>query len=352
MSRAFRDLLKTIGSGQHTRRDLTRSEAKAATRMMLLGEATPTQIGGFLIAHRIKRPTGEEMAGMLDAYEELGPSLPALDLACPLTIFGHPYDGRSRTAPIAPLIALLLAAAGLPVLLHGSGSCPTKYGLPLVEIWQGLGVNWRGLSLSQVSTLLSKTGVGFLYLPDHFPLAQQLMSHRDEIGKRPPLATLELIWTPYQGPCHLIFGYVHPPTESIALEAFQLRGLQVFTAVKGLEGSCDLPRERTAILNQSFERRLLKAVEYGLGGSEVPLEGLDPLISQMQGLLTGQLPVLHASVIWSSGYYLHRLGKAPTVSAGLEQADRLLSSGAVLAKLNHLQTELAALSTSVPFVSL
>ena len=80
MSDRFRELLKTIGSGTHTGKNLTRQEAAAAMGMMLLGEATPAQIGAFLIAHRIKRPTGEELAGMLDAYNELGPKLKSLSL--------------------------------------------------------------------------------------------------------------------------------------------------------------------------------------------------------------------------------------------------------------------------------
>jgi anthranilate phosphoribosyltransferase len=60
MSIAFRELLKTIGSGPHTGENLSRDETAAATRMMLTQEATPAQIGAFMIAHRIKRPTGEE----------------------------------------------------------------------------------------------------------------------------------------------------------------------------------------------------------------------------------------------------------------------------------------------------
>ncbi len=67
MSDRFRELLKKVGSGQHTKKDLTRSEAATATQMMLQQEATPAQIGAFMIAHRIKRPTGIELAGMLDA---------------------------------------------------------------------------------------------------------------------------------------------------------------------------------------------------------------------------------------------------------------------------------------------
>ncbi len=76
-------------------------------------------IDAFLIGHRIKRPTGEELAGMLDAYDELGPKLQPLS-GSPITlVLGISYDGRTRTVPISPLIALLLATAGQPVVMHG-----------------------------------------------------------------------------------------------------------------------------------------------------------------------------------------------------------------------------------------
>ena len=71
MSDEFRELLKRVGSGTHTSKDLTRTEAATATEMMLLQSATPAQIGAFTIAHRIKRPTPEELAGILDTFDLL-----------------------------------------------------------------------------------------------------------------------------------------------------------------------------------------------------------------------------------------------------------------------------------------
>ena len=57
MTNKFREFIQKVGSGTHTSDNLTRAEAATATKMMLLGEATPAQIGAFLIAHRIKRLT-------------------------------------------------------------------------------------------------------------------------------------------------------------------------------------------------------------------------------------------------------------------------------------------------------
>ncbi len=337
MSTSFRDLLKLVGSGQHTSKHLTRSEAAQATRMMLLGEATPAQIGAFLIAHRIKRPTPDELAGMLDAYDDLGPQLPVLDLDRPLAVFGHPYDGRSRTAPVAPLVALLLATVGSPNLLHGSDRCPTKYGLPLVELWRQLGVDWTKLTLDQVARCLEQVGIGFIYLPRHYPQAQTLMIYRDQIGKRPPLATLELIWAPYNGPFHLICGFVHPPTEASMIKTFELRQVKHFTTVKGLEGSCDLARDRTAILSEDHHRVLLKARDYQLAGSEVGLESVDYLVEQVHQCLQGHPSELEPAILWCGGYYLYRLGHTESLAVGIELAQDLLRSGKVLSTLQKLQ---------------
>jgi anthranilate phosphoribosyltransferase len=149
MSQVFRELLKKVGSGAHTSESLTRAEAETAACMILQQEATPIQVGAFLIAHRIKRPTGTELAGMLDAYEALGPQVAEIESSQPVAVFSVPYDGRSRTAPILPLTALVLAAAGCPVLMHGGDRVATKYGVPLLELWQSLGVDWSGASLEQ-----------------------------------------------------------------------------------------------------------------------------------------------------------------------------------------------------------
>jgi anthranilate phosphoribosyltransferase len=52
---------------------------------------------------------------------------------------------------------------------------PTKYGIPLIEIWQGLGVDFSSVSLTQMEQLFKTTGLGFIYLPQHFPEAQALV---------------------------------------------------------------------------------------------------------------------------------------------------------------------------------
>ncbi|QIR39586.1 anthranilate phosphoribosyltransferase family protein [Tolypothrix sp. PCC 7910] len=341
MSNLFRQLLKKVGSGNHTGENLTRAEAATATKMMLLGEATPAQIGAFLIAHRIKRPTPEELAGMLDAYNELGPKLQPIAAERPVIVLGIPYDGRTRTAPISPIIALLLAAVGQPVIMHGGDRLPTKYGLPLAEIWQGLGVDWTTLPLVKTQQILEKTGIGFVYAPKHFPLNQSIWDYRDQLGKRPPLATMELIWCPYAGDVHIIPGFVHPPTEALFQETLALQNVTKYTLVKGLEGSCDLPRDRTAIIGLSsntgvLERLHLAPRDYGFTTKNVPLETTAELLSEMQEVLAGKPTELMQTALWNGGFHLWRSGISPDMRSGIAKASELLTTGVAAAKLQEL----------------
>ncbi|MBF2051001.1 MAG: anthranilate phosphoribosyltransferase family protein [Elainella sp. C42_A2020_010] len=343
MSDAFRDLLRKVGSGSHTSENLTRTEAANATYWMLTQTATPAQIGAFMIAHRIKRPTGEELAGMLDAYDQLGPKLTAIQANYPAVVMGIPYDGRSRTTPLSPLTALILTAVGCPVVMHGGRRMPTKEGVPLVEIWQELGVDWTVLSLDQVQQVFAQTLLGFVYLPTHFPLAEALVPYREQIGKRPPFATVELFWCPYAGEALLVSGFVHPPTEEMARAAFALRGTQRFMTVKGLEGSCDLPRDRTCIVGLSqpdaepnFERLLLHPRDYGFAGLEVPLLPTPELVAAMQTVLQGQPSDLMDAAIWNGGFYLWQCGYCADLESGFGAAKAILSSGKAAEKLAEI----------------
>jgi anthranilate phosphoribosyltransferase len=345
MSIHFRELLKKIGSGPHTGKNLSREEAKEATKMMLLQEATPAQIGGFMIAHRIKRPTPEELAGMLDAYEELGPRLLTENLPFdhPVVVFGNPYDGRDRTAPVTPITSLILASEGVPVIMHGGDSMPTKHGIPLIRIWRDLGVNFSHLSLNKVTDLLTKTGLGFIYLRDHFTLAQNLVPYRDEIGKRPPLASLELIWSPCVNNFHLVSGFVHPPTETRALETFALKNITQFTTIKGLEGSCDLPLGRTAIIGLgkadfSIERLHLHPQDYGFSNHDVSLESEEYLIVNLANIIKGNKSELTEAAIYNGGFYLWCLGVCSDLKTAFNRAETIINSGQLKDKLAQIKS--------------
>ena len=261
-------------------------------------------------------------------------------------VLGNPYDGRSRTVPVTIITALILATANIPVVLHGGDCMPTKYGLPLIKIWQGLGVDFSRANLAQAQSTYAQTKVGFIYLPQHFVEADNFVTFREQIGKRPPFATAELAWCPIASDVHLVAGFVHPPTEERFRETFKIRDRQDYTLVKGLEGSCDLSRNRTGIIFmgqsqagiEDSNRFLLNPSKYGFGGSDIAFESDTQAIALIQAVIAGEDNSLLPSAILNGGFYLWRFKIAPTLELGFHLAAEMLETGEVAQKLAQIKS--------------
>lgn len=328
--RRLRELLGAIGSGERTGRNLSREEAAEALELLLAEGVNPAQAGAFLIAHRLRRPEPQELAGMVDTYRRLGPRL---EVAGRRTVsFGVPFDGRSRTAPVLPLTALLLAAAGLAVVLQGGDPMPVKYGLTQAEALAALDLDLRGLAWPRVQALFGRHGLALLHQPRHFPAAERLVPLRVAIGKRPPIATLELLWSCCPDGDLQVSGFVHAPTEALIHDCLTAVGTPEVITIKGLEGGVDLPTSRVAIAAHrrggDSERLLLQARDHGLRSPEPELHSLAAWREQALDALNGEGPLLE-SLLWNGGFQLWRSGLAGDLAAGLAEAERLVQEGAV-----------------------
>ena len=333
----FKVYLRKIGSGEHTSKGLSRDEARHALELILDEQASPAQIGAFLIAHRIRRPEPQELTGMLDVYRQRGPKLSS---AKPAISFGMPFDGRTRTAPIYPLTALLLSAAGIPVVLQGAGRMPVKYGVTAQELFAAMGIDWSGRRLEWLQESLEVHQLALIHQPDQFPAAETLISYREDLGKRPPVASLELLWTAHHGEHLLVSGFVHPPTEARAWEALMLAGETNVLTVKGLEGSTDLPISRACITGRSMgenhERLILHPRDHNCYGPDNLWDGMEGWIPQALAALGGQ-GELSTALEWNCGVYLWQTGSSSSLDAGLNDARQLMSSGAGLQQLEKLR---------------
>ena len=127
-----------------------------------------------------------------------------------------------------------------------------------------------------------------------------------------------------------------------------MRGIDNYTLVKGLEGSLDLPRERTAIIALSqpseagFERLLLHPRDYGFAGTDVPLESTPQLLAQLQEVLKGKPSELTTSAVWNGGFYLWRCGICSDLPTAFAKAEALLMEGAVAEKLEEVREAIAS----------
>ncbi len=340
--RRFRELIAALGSGERSGRALSRTEASEALDLLLDGRCSDAQAGAFLIAHRLRRPEPQELAGLLDSYRRRGPRLAATPRR--VLSFGVPFDGRSRSAPLLPLVALLLVTAGVGVVLHGGGPMPVKYGFTTAEALAALGLDRRDLAWGEVNRHFAQEGLALLHQPAHFPAAERLVPVREQIGKRPPIATLELLWSCHDGPHLQVSGFVHAPTEPLARLALAATGQDELLLIKGMEGGVELPTNRVAIASHRWggdsERLILRARDHGLGAPEVPLESVAQWQGQARDALTGSGPLL-PGLIWNGGFLLWRAGISESLQAGLTLAERLLEDGAVEQRRRQLAGELA-----------
>ena len=335
----FKQHLRKVGSGEHTSKGMSREEAADAMELMLQGEATPAQIGAFMIAHRIRRPEPQELTGMLDIYRAQGPVLQSTAGSRAPLCFGMPYDGRTRTAPIYPLTTLVLLASGQPVVLQGGERMPIKYGITAMNLFGLLGLDLKGLSLSQVQEGFEAYGFALIHQPDHFSIADSLIGYREDLGKRPPVASLELLWTAHEGAHLLVSGFVHPPTESRAWEALKLAGETDVLTVKGLEGGTDLPIGRACITARvrhgEAERQILHPRDHDCHDADVEWANDELWKDQALEALSNRGPLSDA-LRWNAGAYLWFAGLSDTLETGIQNAAAVLEEGKALEQLHQL----------------
>lgn len=342
----FRELIAKIGSGERTSTGLSRTEAAEALTRLLQGQASEAQAGAFLMAHRLRRPRPCELAGLVDAYRALGPILQPSTR--PVISFGVPFDGRSRTAPLLPLTALLLNAANLAVVLQGGDPMPVKYGVTNAELLAALGLPLARLDWNATAALFADEGLALLHQPRHFAAAERLIPFREQIGKRPPIATLELLWSCYPNTHLQVSGFVHAPTEHMMWDTWALLGQDNGITVKGLEGGVDLPTSRVCIAAhrqngaEPPERLILQARDHGLRAHELELTNLGDWTDQAREALHGRGP-LHKPLIWNGGVHLWRSGQQASLEAGLAQAEALISSGRLKQRRADLERRLQTL---------
>src|SRR5687768_8636726 len=116
-------MLRELGRGARAARALSREQARGVFAAMLAGEIDELRLGALLIAYRIKGETAEELCGMLDAaHTTLAPQWPSPPAAANSPVVIASYNGARRLPNLVPLLAMSLAARGVPVLVHGDAA--------------------------------------------------------------------------------------------------------------------------------------------------------------------------------------------------------------------------------------
>src|ERR671936_2139816 len=172
------DDLKSIIGKVATGATLSREEAASAFDVMMSGEATPSQMGGLLMALRVRGETVDEIAGAVTAMRAKMLKVDAPANAIDVVGTGGDASGSYNISTCA---AFIVAGAGVPVAKHGNRALSSRSGS--ADVLAALGVNIE-LTPEGVSRCIKQAGIGFMFAPAHHPAMKNVGPTRVELGTR------------------------------------------------------------------------------------------------------------------------------------------------------------------------
>ncbi|MEV7825820.1 anthranilate phosphoribosyltransferase [Microbacterium enclense] len=220
------DLLSSLLAGD----DLSVSESTWAMRQVMAGEATPSQLAGFLIALRAKGETVEEIVGFRDAILEAAVPLPVR--AEVLDIVGTGGD-RFGTVNVSTMAAVVAAASGVPVVKHGNRAASSASGSS--DVLSSLGIA-LSLAPEQVAETLERTGITFAFASAFHPGFRHAGPTRAELGVPTVFNFLGPLCNPARAEANAV-GVAHLDRVPLITGVFRTRGATalVFRGDDGLD---------------------------------------------------------------------------------------------------------------------
>jgi anthranilate phosphoribosyltransferase len=284
--------LRQIGRGKDGSRGLARADARALMQAIVDGQVDELALGGVLLALRMKGEEAEEIAGFLDALSEGAARAPA---RAPGWVLLPSYNGARSVPNLLPLLALLLARDGLPVLVHGQASEPGHAPRPRVTslaIFDALGV-------APCASLAAAGDCADAGQPVVLPLAAlstplaRLVGLRARLGVRNVAHTLVKLLRPVQGRALLVTSYTHPAFGRLQAELFALTGALAMS-LRGTDGESVISarRAQSADLWRDGQRHAVLAGT-AVAEPEPGLPALDAASTArwIEAVLAGRVPV-------------------------------------------------------------
>ncbi|MDO9167228.1 MAG: DNA-binding protein YbiB [Rhodoferax sp.] len=239
--------IKEIGRGKDGARALTREQAADLFGQVLDGSVTDLEIGAFCLAMRIKGETPQEMAGFLDATHERLQLVPAGDK--PVIVIPS-YNGARKLPVLTPLLALLLAREGLPVLIHGTATESTRVFTSKVLL---------ALDLPALTAIQSIAPGEVTFAPTELlcPGLQRLLDVRRVVNLRNSAHSLVKLMNPCAGKSLLVSSYTHPEYAESMAATFELIQANALL-LRGTEGEAvadprRMPRMQGFVAGQPVE---------------------------------------------------------------------------------------------------
>jgi anthranilate phosphoribosyltransferase len=327
----FKSLLARVAQGH----SLAESEAESAFDMIMSGAATPSQMGAFLMALRLRGETVDEIVAAARIMRAKAVAIEAPPGAVDTCGTGGDASGSFN---ISTASAIVVAGCGVPVAKHGNRALSSKSGS--ADVLSALGVNIDA-DLAVVRQCLWEIGIGFLMAPRHHSATRHVAPTRIELGTRTIFNLLGPLSNPAAARRQLVGVFAPEWVEPLAAVLQRLGGERAWVVHgDGLDELTTAGVSRVAALSGGrIETFDLAPEDVGLKrASRDALLGGDPRHNArlMRGLLEGEGGPLRDIVLLNSAAALLVAGRVESLADGIELAARSLDSGAARQVLEDL----------------
>lgn len=317
--------------------DLSGDEMSAVMRQVMTGEATPAQIGGFLVALRMKGETVDEVAAAASVMRSLADTVslgdkPAID------IVGTGGDSTS-TFNISTCSAIVASSAGARVAKHGNRSVSSKSGA--ADVLEEAGVN-IDLSPQQVARCVEELNLGFMFAPRHHSAMKHAIGPRREMAIRTVFNLLGPLTNPAGARRQLLGVYDAQWVRPVA-EVLNKLGSDHVIVVHGNDGMDEIsisgPTQVAELKNGQVDDYVIEPPQFGLTEaplSDIAVESAEQSLSMIHQVLDGKSGAARDIVLLNAGAAICVAGLCDSIQAGVTMAGAVIDSGEAKHKLQAL----------------
>jgi anthranilate phosphoribosyltransferase len=317
--------------------NLTRGEARDVMGSIMRGEATPAQIGGFLVALRAKGETANEIAGCAEAMREH--VLPVRPIRDDLVDTAGTGGDNAHTLNISTAAGLVAAAAGAAVAKHGNRAVSSRSGS--ADVLEALGFDLQ-LSPERIAQSIDDLGFGFIFAPTHHPAMRHAAQVRRDLATRTVFNVLGPLTNP-AGARAQVVGVFSPELVPTIAEVLAQLGARHAFVVHGAAGIDELSPSGEnlvcEVVDGEIRERVIDPLELGVarcapeelrGGT--PIENAQSIREVFAGADGGR----RDAILLNAAGAIAAAGHANDLAGGLELAREAVDSGAAAARLDEL----------------
>ncbi|MHC1480460.1 anthranilate phosphoribosyltransferase [Frateuria aurantia] len=324
-------------------REIFQDEMVSLMHQIMLGEVSPVMVAALIAGLRVKKESIGEITGAALVMRELAAKVPLPDAGADgrsirehmVDIVGTGGDGAG-TFNISTASMFVAAAAGACVAKHGGRSVSSTSGS--ADVLQALGAE-IDLGPGQVAQSMLRTGIGFMYAPNHHPAMKVVAPVRRELGVRSLFNILGPLTNPADAPA-ILHGVFHPDLVGIQSRVLQALGAKRAMVVWGTDGLDEISIGARTLVGELKDGRIrefeIAPTDFGIDlGSmdQLRVASAEESMTMLQAALGNQPGPARDIVCLNAGAAIYVAGRADSMLEGVALAQKVIADGSAHAKM-------------------